>query len=409
MAAKQGKQGKKRSKLVRWALVALLGVAVAALAFWPRRVEVEAGIVAVAPLEVTLDEEGETRVRERFVISAPVAGSVERIDHDPGDRVFAAQTVLATFRPSEPIPLDARSRAEGEAAVAAAEAALGRARAQHQQALAEVAYARSELERESALADRGIVSRDQLEQAQLALETREKALEAAEFAVRAAEGDERMARARLLRASMHSSANGEVLEIRSPIDGVVLRVMHESAAVVVAGEALLEVGDPEDIEVVADYLSSDAVRIKPGYRALIERWGGAPILAAVRRVEPSGFTKISALGVEEQRVNVVLDLDPSQRERWRSLGDGFRVEVRVVVWADDRVVSVPVGALVRQAGSWAVYAIKGGKARLTEVEVGERNEQRAQILEGLTVGDPVIVYPSEKVVDGTRVRARPAG
>jgi HlyD family secretion protein len=403
-----GVKNDKKKRLVRWLVGTVVVAAILVFALWPSAVEVEVGVVSAGALEVTLDEEGETRVRDRFVISAPVAGRVERIEHEPGDRVVGGETVLATFRPSAPVPLDARSRAEAEAGMVAAQAAQGRAQAQRQQAAAELAYARAELQRIVALAAAGIVSKESLEQAQLALDTREEALGAAEFAVQSAAGEVRAARARLMQAEPPRRSDSEVIELRSPIDGVVLRVLRESEAVVLAGDALLEVGAPEDLEVIADYLSSDAVRIRPGYRAMIERWGGEPILATVRRVEPSGFTKISALGVEEQRVNVILDVDPTQQARWSALGDGFRVEVRVVVWADDRVVSVPIGALIRDAGKWAVYAVVDGRVRLTGVEIGERNDQRAQLLSGLEVGDQVVVYPSEQLVDGTRVKVKAA-
>jgi HlyD family secretion protein len=384
-----------------WAGGAVILVLVA-LAFLPKKVDVEAAEVRVGPLEVSLDEEGETRVRERFVISAPIAGRVERIEHEPGDRVVAGETVIATFRPSQPVLLDVRSRAEARAAAEAAEAAVGRVRAERERIASELAYARAEAARYRRLAAEGIVSQDLLEQTELRVSTQEEALQAAEFALRSTEGELRVTRARLLEAST-TREEGGVIAIRSPVDGVVLRRVHESEAIVPAGTPLVEVGDTRELEVVADYLSSDAVRMKPGYRALIERWGGEPLLARVRRIEPSGFTKISALGVEEQRVNVVLDLDESQREHWENLGDGYRVEVRVIVWADDRVLVVPTGALFRDGESWAVYRVEDGRAALRRVEIGARSARLAQVLEGLEEGDRVIVHPGDQVRDGVRV------
>ncbi|HVS66262.1 MAG TPA: HlyD family efflux transporter periplasmic adaptor subunit [Thermoanaerobaculia bacterium] len=387
----------------RWVVGLAVVIVVVALVAFPRRVEVEVAEVVVGPLEVTLDEEGETRVREPFLVSAPIAGRVERIELEPGDPVIAEDTVIATFRPSAPVLLDARSREEARASVEAAEAAVGGARAERERIASELAYARAEAARYERLAGEGIVSEDLLDQVRLRVSTQEEALQAAEYALRTAEGDLRMARARLLEAAP-TREEGGVIAIRSPVDGVVLRRLQQSEAVVPAGTPLVEVGDTSDLEVVADYLSSDAVRMKPGYAALIERWGGEPLLARVRRIEPSGFTKISALGVEEQRVNVILDLDGEQREAWEQLGDGFRVEVRVVIWADDRVRVVPTGALFREGERWAVYRVEDGRARLRLMEIGVRSPQQAQVLDGLAPGDLVVLHPGEMVSDGVRVR-----
>ncbi|HVS15140.1 MAG TPA: HlyD family efflux transporter periplasmic adaptor subunit [Thermoanaerobaculia bacterium] len=391
------------AKKWKWLAGGTVLLALVALAAMPERVDVEVAEVRVGPLEVSLDEEGETRVRERFVVSAPFVGRVERIELEPGDPVVAAETVIASFRPSQPVLLDVRSKAEARAAVESAEASVGGARAERERVASELAYARAEAGRYRRLAEEGIVSVDLLDQTELRVATQEEALQAAEYALRTAEGELRAARARLLEAST-TREEGGAIAIRSPIDGVVLRRVHQSEAIVAAGTPLVEVGDTRDLEVVVDYLSSDAVRMKPGYRALVERWGGEPILARVRRIEPSGFTKISALGVEEQRVNVVLDLDESQRERWETLGDGYRVEVRVIVWADDRVLVAPTGALFRDGESWAVYRVEGGRAALRRVEIGARSARLAQVLDGLQEGDRVIVHPGDRVRDGARVR-----
>jgi len=386
----------------KWVVGVAVVLVVAALVAFPRSVEVEIAEVLVGPLEVTLDEEGETRVREPFVVSAPIAGRLERIELEAGDRVVAEETVIATLRPSAPVLLDARSREEARAGVEAAEAGVGRVRAERQRIASELAYARAEAMRYRRLADEGIVSQELLDQTELRVATQEEALQAAEYALRTVEGDLRMARARLLEAAP-TREQGGAIAIRSPVDGVVLRRFQQSEAVVTAGTPLVEVGDTRDLEVVADYLSSDAVQMKPGYGALIARWGGEPLLARVRRIEPSGFTKISALGVEEQRVNVVLDFDESQRSSWERLGDGFRVEVRVVIWADDQVVVVPTGALFRSGEQWAVYRIEDGRARLRPVEIGVRSPERAQVLDGLEAGDRVVLYPGDQVTEGVRV------
>ena len=403
---------KKRRRLVIWG-IALVGViALITLASRPRPIPVDVAAVVRGTLSVTLDEEGETRVRDRFEISAPVSGRVLRIELEPGDPVLAAESVLATFLPASPVPLDPRQRAEAAAAVEAAEAAVGRAEALHEQAAQERAFAESTLNRLRRLQEEGVSSEEQLEMAQLELDTRQEALEAAEFAVRDARGNLAVARARLQRFRFRpgggATGNPEAIQIFSPVDGVVLRRLRESEAVVPPGEPLLEVGDPRELEVVTDYLSNDAVRMRAGQSALIDRWGGdRPLRGRVLRVEPSGFTKISALGVEEQRVNVVMELEEPYAAR-PSLGDAYRVETRVVVWEQEEQVKVPVGALFRRGTDWAVFVVEDGTAGERTVEIGERNRQEAQVLGGLEVGDQVVVYPGDSVADGVPVAAASA-
>ncbi len=399
----------KTRRWVLWGAAMVVVVAAVALGTRPQPVPAELAEVARGPLEVTVDDEGETRVRDRFVISAPLAGRVLRIELEPGDAVSAGETVLAVFLPSAPVLLDARSRAEAEAAVQTATAALGQAEAHHERAAAELAYSRSEAARYLRLSQEGIVSVETMEAAQLDLDTRREAVEAADYAARTARGELQAARARLLQFSDESAEemNGTAIRIVSPVSGVVLRRVRESESVVSAGEALLEVGDPARIEVVADYLSKDAVRMRSGQRVLIDRWGGEqPLRGRVRRVEPSGFTKISALGVEEQRVNVVIDIvdPPAVRD---GLGDGFRVETRVVVWESEDELKAPTGALFRRDENWAVFAVDGGRAALRTIEVGERNAREAQVLGGLEVGEQVIVYPSDSLSDGSPVVTDP--
>ena len=395
--------------LRRWILWTAGAIVAAVVVFFgtrPQPVPAEVSQVTRGPIDVSIDDEGETRVRDRFVISAPLGGRVLRIELEPGDTVVANETVLAVFLPSAPVLLDARSRAEAQAAVETALAAVGQAEAHYEQAAAEVTFSRAEVERYRRLARDGIVSVEQMETSQLDLDTRQEALEAAEYAVRTALSELQAARVRLQRFSGRSAAaDGETIEITSPVSGVVLRRLRESESVVPAGEALLEIGDPRQIEVVTDYLSKDAVRIRPGQEVLIDRWGGdRPLGGRVRRVEPSGFTKISALGVEEQRVNVVMDItDPP--EVWAGLGDGFRVETRVVVWQSEDELKAPTGALFRRDEGWAVFAVDGGRAVLRSIEIGERNAQEAQVLGGLEPGQEVVVYPSDSLSDGSRVAA----
>lgn len=391
---------------VLWIVGAVVAAAAVVLGTRPQPVPAELSEVTRGPIEVTIDEEGETRVRDRFVISAPLGGRVLRIELEPGDTVVANQTVLAVFLPSAPVLLDARSRAEARAAVETALAAVGQAEAHYEQAAAEVAFSRAEVERYRRLTRDGIVSVEQMETSQLDLDTRQEALEAAEYAVRTALSELQATRVRLQQFSGQPvAADGDTIEITSPVSGVVLRRLRESESVVPPGEALLEVGDPERIEVVTDYLSKDAVRIRPGQQVLIDRWGGdRPLAGRVRRVEPSGFTKISALGVEEQRVNVVMDItDPP--EIWSGLGDGFRVETRVVVWESEDELKTPTGALFRRGDDWAVFVAEDGAAALRPIEVGERNAREAQVLSGLGPGEQVVVYPSDSLNDGSALAA----
>ncbi len=398
---------KKRRRLILWSIALVAAAALIAVASRPRPVRVDMASVVRGTLSVTLDEEGETRVRDRFEISAPVAGRVLRIELEPGDPVLAGESVLASFLPASPVPLDPRQRAEAQAAAEAAEALVGQAEALHEQAVQERAFAESTLNRLRRLQEEGVTSEEQLEIAQLELDTRQEALEAAEFAVRDARGQLAVARARMQRFRFRpgdpATGNPEEIQIFSPVDGVVLKRLRESEAVVPPGEPLLEVGDPRELEVVTDYLSNDAVRMRAGQSALIDRWGGdRPLRGRVLRVEPSGFTKISALGVEEQRVNVVMELEEPYEAR-ASLGDAYRVETRVVVWEAEEQVKVPIGALFRRGENWAVFVVEDTVASERAVEIGERNRQEAQVLGGLEVGDQVIVYPGDSVADGVRV------
>ncbi len=400
-------EAKKRSRL-RLLLICVGAVAVVALltwALWPKPLPADFATVERGLLRVTVDEEGETRVRDRFVVSAPLAGRVLRIELEPGDPVIAGDTVLATFQPTYPVLLDARSRAEAEARVKAAESAIGRAEADLARARAELKKSQADLERARRLAGEEIVSAEQLEAAELDHDTRQKAVSAAEFAVRTSRYDLEVARASLVEPGREQGAREPII-IRSPVDGAVLRRLRESESVVPAGEPLLEVADPRELEIVSDLLSTDAVKVRRGQKVLIEQWGGEEALhGVVRRVEPSGFMKISALGVEEQRVNVIVDFEDS-REDWQALGDGFRVEVRIITWEEDGVLTVPTSSLFRHGDGWAVFAVDAGLAALREIEIGKRNGLAAQVLDGLSDGQQVIVHPSDSIADGVKVAER---
>ena len=388
-----------RRRLIVAAVAAVLLVLVV-LALRPAPVPVDVAVVSRGPLEVTLEEDGETRVRNRYVISAPLSGRVLRIRLEPGDRVSAGETVLATFLPTPPSLLDARTRAELQARVSAAEAALNRARAEEQRIDAELAQARRTLTRTERLVEGGALPPEQLEADQLAVSTLEKTLEAARAGVRAAQAELQMARASLMQPQRDAATP---IDIRSPIDGVVLRRLRESEAVVPQGEPLLEVGDVTELEIVADFLSTDAVRIRPGQRVYIVRWGGGEELRGrVRLVEPAGFTKVSALGVEEQRVNVIIDFD-DPAAAFAQLGDRYRVEVRVVVWSTDDAVTVPVSSLVREGDGWSVFVVDGDRAVRRTVEIGQRSDTSAQVLSGVEPGERVVVFPSDQLEDGSPI------
>lgn len=381
-------------------------VALAAVALWPRAIEVETATVTSGPMMATIDEDGRTRVRDRFVVTAPVAGEVLRINLRVGDTVEKGKTTLATIRALAPMPLDARSRAEAAAAVRATEAAVGRASAERARLTSALEFARRELARVQTLVTGGAVAREELDRRQTEVAAAAEAVRAAEFAVAGAEHELTVARARLLPVAAMGTTREWV--IVAPVDGVVLARHRESQSVVPAGDVLMEIGDPARLEIVADMLSSDAVKVRVGSRVLIEDWGGpAALEGRVRRIEPAGFTKVSALGVEEQRVNVVIDFDASA-EAARALGDNYRVEVRVVQWDTASAVKVSPGALYREGEGWGVFVVEGGVARARAVTIGERNPRDVEVRSGLTAGETVVVYPPDTLTDGARVTVRGA-
>jgi HlyD family secretion protein len=389
-------------KNVRVIAAVLVVGAIAAVAFWPDAIAVDVVVVGRGPMQVTIDEEGETRVRDRFVLSAPVAGRLRRIELEPGDAVTKGAAVAGLVPADAPL-LDPRLRAELSAAVDASRAALLQSQAERDRAAANLVRARDVLRRRDQLVEAGAVSREDFEAARVDVQTSEGALRAAEAAVTQARHQVDLAQARL---QSPASSGTRTIELRAPVDGVVLKRVHESEAVVPAGEPLIEIGDPAQIEVVSDLLSTDAVRVKPGDAVRIEQWGGGHALdARVRRVEPSGFMKVSALGVEEQRVNVIIDFADTAIAG-RALGDGYRVEVRIVEWRADDVVTAPVGALFRRADAWATFVVEGGVATLRPIAIGHRNDEIAEIVKGLEPGDELVLHPPDTLTDGARVTRR---
>ena len=374
----------------------------------PQPVGVDVAEVARGDLLVTIDDEGQTRLKDVYAVSAPVAGRVRRIDIEAGDPVTAGETILALFEPSDPAMLDVRSRSEAEAVVKAAEAAVGLAEAEQSRAQAQLDYADAELRRAVPLAERGTISQATLDQRQLAVRTARAQLAEAVASLRKVRADLETARATLITASNDGSDSQEddLIPVRAPISGRVLRVLQESEGVLATGTVLMELGDPAELEIVVDLLSTDAVKIKPGDRVIIDDWGGdKPLEGRVRLVEPFGFTKISALGIEEQRVNVVIDFQSEQSE-WQSLGHGYRVETRVVVQDRKSVLKIPVSALFRSGESWAVFVDDDGSADLREISLGQRNTLEAEVTSGLEENEAVILHPSDAVVDGVGVERR---
>ena len=372
--------------------------------FMPGSVMVETADVKPGNMRVAIEEEGRTRVMNRFAVSAPVAGYALRIDLNVGDVVNKGQTITE-IEPLRPPVLDPRSRAEAQARVSAAKASLRAAEENAEAAKASAEYAKKDLARISQLFKNALVTQDKLDEAETVLRRTEAGLRSSEFTVKVA-GYETDAALTALKYSAASSA-GEYTEkvaIKAPVNGRVLSINHESEGVVSEGQLLIEIGDPRALEVEVDVLSTDAVKIKPGTHVLFDRWGGdEPLKGVVRIVEPAGFTKISALGVEEQRVLVISDII-SPGEKWTRLGDSYRVEASFILWEDDNVLQAPSSALFRYQDGWAAFVFLNGKAHLRRLKVGHRNGLWAEIVSGLAEGDRVITHPGSSIEDGTRVR-----
>jgi HlyD family secretion protein len=393
---------RQRIVLILLLLLAALGLL---WAFLPRPVSVETAKVSRGPLRVTVEEEGKARLRDRFVVSAPVTGYARRVDLEVGDPVERGQGV-AEIDPMRVEGLDPRARAAAQARVSAAGAALRVAEERFREATAADEYASARFARTRRLTDAGLTTKDALEQAASEAKRASAATRSAEAATDAARHDLEAAKAALIRAGTSDVRQAGRVTVRSPATGTVLAVRHESEGVVPAGTPLLEIGDPGRLEVEVDVLSADAVRIHPGTAVRFERWGGdVPLEGKVRVVEPVGFTKVSALGVEEQRVLVLVDIT-SPRDAWKGVGDRYRLEASFVLWEEKEVLQVPAGALFRTGDRFAVYVLEKGRAKERTVEIGRRNGIAAQLLSGLAEGETVILHPGDAVADGKKVRPR---
>jgi HlyD family secretion protein len=426
-------------------LVAAVIVGGLGYAFLPEPADVDLATIERGNVRVTVDEDGKTRIHEKYVVSAPLVGRLLRINLDAGDAVVAGKTLLATIEPRDPDLLDARTVAEAEARVKTSEASLKKIEPELEMARAAQAYAESEVNR-ARKASRGEgISPSDLDNAEMQYRTKSEELRSTQIAEEIARFELEQAQAALVRTRPHADemplptassppthsssddvppadlappdpadggqftpdgSGGWNFAIYSPITGRVLRVLQESAAVVTAGTPLVELGDPADLEAVIEVLSRDAVKIKPGAQVYLEHWGGAkPLNGRVRVIEPSGFTKISTLGVEEQRVNVIVDFTDPLEER-ANLGDGFRVEARIVIDEAKDVVKVPTSAVFRVGERSAVFRVADGKAHEQFVVLGRQNGLEAEVVEGLLGGDQVVLHPSDQIGDGKKVRQR---
>jgi HlyD family secretion protein len=396
----------RRSIIIPIAVAVISGAL--AWALWPRPVEVETATIGPRDIAVTLEEEGKTRVREVFIVSAPVAGRMTRLDLHPGDAVKANETVVALMRSSAPELLDTRSRRIAQFRVDAAIAAVDLANAELSQSEAQAVFLRAELERANVLSQRGALAARMLDKARLDLATAEAAIASARANLAVRRQELESAKAQLIEVEDPDPEGGCCVRVFAPVSGKVLKVLAESEQVVSAGTPVAELGDPHDIEVVADLLSRDAVIVAPGDKATIRAWGGEPLEAVVERVEPSAFTKVSALGIEEQRVSVILR--PASGEAgWTKLGHGFRVVAEIEIARRQQVPAIALGALFRSGGEWAAYTVRNGRAELAPLRIGERNGEFAEVLGGLASGEAVILHPGDRITEGVRVSMTPGG
>ncbi len=390
-------------------VLSVLGIAAAlALGVWstmPQPIPVETATVTKGKFVATVDEDGKTRIRERYVVAAPLPGRLTRVRLKAGDSVKADE-IVAAIMPSPAPFLDPRSRREAEERLGAAEAARERTKAVVERTRAQTVQADNDLDRTRTLTQRGVSTTQALEHAELAMRVAERDQRAAEFQDHAADHEVEQAKALLARYREVGGMPPDRWNIAAPMSGLVLRVLQESETVVQPGTPILEIGDPLDLEIVVDVLSTDAVEIHPGAEVAIEHWGGPGVLAGqVRRVEPAAFTKISTLGVEEQRVNVLIDV-VSPPDAWASLGDAYQVDTRITVFSHDDATIVPAGALFRTGEDWNVYVVNEGRAQRRAVTLLRRSGRFAAVTEGVQPGEQVIIYPSDRVNPGVRVETR---
>lgn len=391
-------------KLITWTLglglLAFIGYGLK-----PRPIEVELSTISTGPLTVHVVEEGKTRVRNRYVVSAPVAGQMSRVSLRAGDPVKAGETIITSIEPAISPLLDPRAKAQAEARVQVADAA--RMQAEQSLSMAKTAdkFAQSNWSRVQTLNEKGSISVTDRENAERDASMKQQEVRGAEFALKVADFELQQAKAALLQLASPATA-GSIIEVKSPVSGKVLRVQQESAMVVSPGTAIVEIGDPSDIEIEAEILSRDAIAIQPKLPVVVEQWGGAePLRAEVRLVEPAAFTKVSALGVEEQRVLVRSDLINAPAAA-QALGDRYRVEVRIAIWNSENALLIPAGALFREGSEWKTFLFRDGKAKTVPVDIGHTDGRMSEVLKGLSKGDEVLLHPPDTVKDGSEVKKR---
>jgi HlyD family secretion protein len=381
-------------KIIYW-LAALAALALIALLFRPAPLRVDIGHVETGSMQVTVDEQGETRSHDRFVVTAPVAGRLTRIELHDGDKVQENQVVAQIA----PLPLSVRERSEQSARIAAAQSQQREAEEVVRHAVEDLAQAKRESKRVDRLVKDGFMSGQAAEQAHNAEITIANEVEAARFRAKSAAAEVRLAKSGLIDVQ---GGEGTLFKVRSPVAGRILRIQDPSERVVAAGTPLLTVGDLSKLEVVIELLSTEATQVKPGMTVILDGWGGnQPLKAKVQRVEPYAYTKVSALGIEEKRTNVVADFVDAPQ----ALGDGYRVNAHIVVWAADQVTKVPASALFRCAETWCTFVVENGKAKRRAVKIGQRNAREAEVLEGLVPGETVIRHPANQVEEGARVKS----
>ncbi|MBT8495649.1 MAG: HlyD family efflux transporter periplasmic adaptor subunit [Deltaproteobacteria bacterium] len=408
-AAAARRKKRKRMRWVKRVLVLVLALALAAaavVALLPKPIAVDTVTAEKGPMVVTVSEDGKTRVEHRYIVTTPLSGIIPRLELHEGDDIKQGETLVQVV-PATPPLLDARTKAEAQARLGAALADLKRAQATVSRAEAAAREAESVRDRERRLVAKNATAKTAVERAEFAAEARQADLSAAKFAVKVTGQQVASARAALGLVSKRGTAKKDSLVVESPVSGRILRVFRRDEGVVAAGTRLLELGDPATLEVVVDVLTRDAVKIHPGASAQIIRWGGPPLKGVVHRVEPSGFTRVSALGVQEQRVNVIIDIK-APREQYASLGDGFRVEAEVEIWRADEVLQVPASAVFRHGAGWAVFAVREGAARLVPVEIDHRNATHIEITKGIAEGQTIIIHPGDNIADGVEVISRTA-
>ncbi len=374
----------------------------------PSPIPVDTATIKKGALEVTVNEEGVTKIREIYKVSAPVSGRMLRSPREIGDEVEQNKTLIATIKPADPAFLDNRSRAAAQAAVKAAQAAVKLAKAQVNRAAAELEYAQTDMVRAKKLSRKQTISQKAMEQAELLLKTRQATLETAKAELDVRKQELNRAQAHLIEPEANGKQNKGpcCVEVMAPVSGRVLNILTESETVVASGTNIMEIGNPEDLEIEVDLLSGDAVRIKEGATVIIDNWGGPEILKGnITRIDPSGFMKVSALGIEEQRVKAKISID-TPKKQWSRLGHNYRVFVRISVWNSADTLQIPLSALFRKRDNWAVFKIENNTAKLQLVKIGQRNTQYAQILEGLKEGETVILHPSERIENNTTIQDR---